>query len=83
MFYCEGGLDDNGKQQYTVQTTKDKDIPAARCSFNGLDPVVDVTVDSAGDLEAQGLGGLIAWEQEQLAPPKKGGTAKSAPAKRK
>lgn len=81
VFYCEGGVDEKGAPQYTVQTVKDKDIPAARCSFNGLSPLEDVTVDFKGDLEAQGLGALLDWEAEQLKP--KGGKATSAPAKRK
>jgi len=70
VFYCEGGLDDSGKQQYTVQTVKDKDIPAARCSFTGLEPIADVTVDFAYEPTDQGLGGLLKWEQEQLNPKK-------------
>lgn len=84
VFYCEGGTTEDGKAQYTVQTVKDKDIPAARCSFSGLEPFVDVTVDFKQDPTMQGLGGLLAWEQEQFAPPKpKGGKATVASSKRK
>ena len=75
VFYCEGGMTDDNKPQYTVQTVKDKEIPAARCSFTGLSPLEDVTIDFTQDLESQGLGALLAWEQEQLKP------TKPAPAK--
>ena len=84
VFYCEGGLDDKGAAQYTAQTVKDKDIPAARCSFNGLSPLEDVTLNFSEDLERQGLGAILAWEQDQLKPKvaPKGGKATKAPAKR-
>jgi len=70
VFYCEATADEKGQPVYTVQTVKDKDIPAARCSFTGLNAIENVTLDYNADLENQGLGNLIAWEQEQLNPPK-------------
>lgn len=80
VFFCEGSAPDDGKPLYTVTTVKDKHIPAARCSFRDLDPVVDVTLDFNSDLEGQGLGGLLNWEAEQIKP--KGGKATKASAKR-
>lgn len=80
VFFVEGAVGENGKALFTITTVKDKHIPAARCSFTDLDPVVDVTLDFHGDLEAQGLGGLLAWEADRLKPKEK--PAKKALAKR-
>ena len=80
VFFCEGAVTEKNEPLYTIATTKDKHIPAARCSFRDLDPIVDVTLNMDEDLESQGLGGLLNWEAEQLKP--KGGKTTKAPVKR-
>lgn len=67
IFYCDAEADTNGNVNYTIQTVKDKDIPAARCSFMPrLAPIENVTLDLEGNLEEQGLGALLMNEQDYL-----------------
>jgi hypothetical protein len=72
VWFCEGEVKDDGKPLFTVTTVKDKHIPAARCSFNGMPSVVDVTLDFNDDLTQQGIGALILNELEELKPRKPG-----------
>jgi hypothetical protein len=78
VWFCEGGIGDDGKSQFTVTTVKDKHIPAARCSFRDMPAVVDVTLDFHSDLEQQGLGALILNELDELKPKEKPATKASA-----
>lgn len=66
VFYCEGNPDKENTIRYMIQTQKDRDLPVARCSFNGLEMFVDVTLDFNGNLEDQGIGALILNEADQL-----------------
>lgn len=78
IFYCEGN-EENGEYHHTIQTQKDKDIPAARCSIKGLEILENVDIDWTQPAEGQGIGGILAWEQEQFAKEKKGGASKVTP----
>jgi len=80
VWFCECEVTEGNKPAYTVTTVKDKHIPAARCSFLNMPPVVDVTLDFAADLKEQGLGALILNELDELKA--KGASAKRAPARR-
>ena len=60
-------VDKDGKDQYLLQTKPSRDTPTIRCSIRGLEIFEDVTIDYDNEVIGQGLGGILAWEQEQIA----------------
>lgn len=60
-------VDKDNQDVYTIQTKPTRDTPVIRCSIKGLEMYENVTIDWDQDVLGQGLGGILAWEQEQIA----------------
>ena len=59
--------DKEGKSRYRIQTAPDQNVRTIRTSIKGLERFEDVTIDFTKDPVGQGLGGILTWEQKQLA----------------
>lgn len=67
IFTTDTVLDDKGRPSYRIQTVPDGMIRTIRTCIKGLEPFEDVTIDFTKDPVGQGLGGLLNWEQKNLA----------------
>ena len=67
IFATDTVLDDKGKPSYRIQTVPDSMMRTIRTCIKGLEPFENVTVDFTKDPVGQGLGGILTWEQKQLA----------------
>ncbi len=65
IFICDADNDGNGKITYRLNTVPDRITTTVRNSFKGLKPFEDVTLDFSKPLEGQGLGKLVAMEQQR------------------
>lgn len=59
-------LESQGKIKHRIQTAPDRLNSTVRTSIKGLDAFEDVTIDWSKKPEGQGLGGILAWEREEL-----------------
>jgi hypothetical protein len=73
IFATAHEVDKDNKSLYTIQTKPTRDTPVIRTAIKGLEMYENVTVDESVPIEGQGLGGILAWEQEQIAAAQKGG----------
>ena len=64
IFVCEVENDGQGKISHRINTVPDRVTTTVRCSFKGLKPFENVTLDFSKPLEGQGLGKLIANEKK-------------------
>jgi hypothetical protein len=59
-------VDKETQSTYMLQTKPIRDVPNIRCSIRGLEMYENVTIDYDQPVEGQGLGGILAWEADQL-----------------
>lgn len=67
IFYCDADTDNEGHSVYRLQTKPDRINTTIRTSIRGLEQFENVTIDFSQPVVGQGLGGILAWEQKQLA----------------
>jgi hypothetical protein len=65
IFYTDSALDDKGHVNYRIQTVPDGINRVIRTSIRGLEPYEDVTIDFTKDPVEQGIGGILAWAEQQ------------------
>lgn len=64
IFSMECSNDGKGNVSYKIQTVQDRRTPTVRCSFKGLQPYEDVTIDWSKPVVGQGIGGILMREQK-------------------
>lgn len=63
ILICEAENDGRGNIKHKIQTVPDRLTTSVRCSFKGLQPFEDVTIDWKKSPVGQGIGGLIMKEK--------------------
>lgn len=64
VFVCDSENDGRGTINHRIQTVPDRITTTVRCSFRGLKPFEDVTIDWSKPVIGQGIGGLIMKEKK-------------------
>lgn len=59
IFVTSSEVDQKGNVKHLIQTVPDRMTTTVRCSFKGLNPFEDVTIDFSKPLETQGLGRIL------------------------
>ncbi|HEX6826447.1 MAG TPA: AAA family ATPase [Nitrospiraceae bacterium] len=62
---CDSDKDEKGRVVYQLVTVRNAEFTVIRTAMRGLQPVENITIDFTQDPVGQGLGGVLAWEQEQ------------------